>query len=1248
MKAHRLAESGHGAQLILVLVVLLILVLLVPVASHATTTETSVPFETPFLLGGERAGAQARGSGSESEQCFAGYAIRWAAVPGAESYTVKWHQDGIEWTKTGPASEFPRTYTEVPMYEAWDAPVGYLEQRAGTAENHSPVEYPERSLTWMCSNHQAETEAEQNPNQVTVKVKETTWVLSGTTDHQGSAPFPGVKVVIEGKAENEEKVAETVKSDEQGHWEIALPQGTYTVMPEGTGWQPAERHVILHANVSGANFTRGESTLAGKVLTAAEDPLANATVRASGQGGAPLGEATTNSEGKYSMNLPAGTYVVAPVPGNEPAGADEFQPEQCDGTKLKNACEIVLESEKESIADFTAGFTLSGKVSDSEGKPVTDATVVIQDTEQGKQQKAETTTNGEGMFQKRLAPGSVTASVKPTPEEFFPVPSEVCKAQNTSCEVKLDQDRQVEFAGCVAPNPDGSPLPANTPAEIPGAKTIGALEAVGCWTADPGSSNYSSTKPVRLDGWDVAPGPGVTVTIGPGGSNGAIVTSNGPVTVNAGGLTSFTSNPLFFEFPGLATSGMSLGDIESGTGGFGGAISILGLPVNVGYGTPLGNNGGRALLPWAFTPGQTTVTLAAQVGKKASVSVPGDAESTWNYADGAYEKNGKSVNSIGLQGSLELTNRLGLVLQGCFSPINDWEIWADGPKIEQFQFCYDTGKKQLQVTGLLELPESVELLKGIAIAGTLQSPGTVADKSIPETAIFGYKLIQAQIQFRGLGRKGLPLGEGVYLQRLGGGWSWDPNTNPSVETANLTGGISLGPALPLPGTETDAELLSADGQLSVTWNGTPRVWGLGGQITIAHGTPFELILGSGTLHYYEGVACEGFGSPGCASSPGRVDFSTQAHFGIKPIGGLSGLLTGFYVAAPTTPTPGVPVGGIVQAEGDLTAAAGPAIGTLEVLLHNEVIAVCAPGLAGAGFDYNMINQQVTTGCNIGTLRTPTPPPPTVKGSAARAAASSDRLKMPAKLSATTLALTSNSGTPLVQVSGPGTTIRSAVPGAPVFGRHDLMISEPKTHTTFVIIAHPRAGVWNVHALPGTPAITSIRQADAVPRTRIKAHIKPAQCRDTVSYKATVPRGESSLLVAQDGTRRVIVGHVRTPRGSASFPLDPRASGSGQLVALTSRGELPVSQQTVATFKDARSNGSEAPGAISLRGRNLKWRAACAAASYQVTITRKDKTTLLSTKKTLAEIPAGRGRVKVTVTALAATGEVLGSLTRTLA
>ena len=175
---------------------------------------------------------------------------------------------------------------------------------------------------------------------------------------------------------------------------------------------------------------------------------------------------------------------------------------------------------------------------------------------------------------------------------------------------------------------------------------------------------------MRLDGIDVQPTGNTTITLDP---NGPHVSSDGPVTVWIDGIPAWKSAHFGMTFSGGA--GGAVSDIESGSASTGITPNLFGWPINIGTGNPVGNNGGTVGVPWIFSPGITTISLQAQVGPR----FPATMQAQWNFGDGKFERPGpngqpEGVQSVALQGTVELTNRRGMQFGGCFAPFNDKQL----------------------------------------------------------------------------------------------------------------------------------------------------------------------------------------------------------------------------------------------------------------------------------------------------------------------------------------------------------------------------------------------------------------------------------------------------------------------------------------------------------------------------------------------------------------------------------------------
>jgi len=945
------------------------------------------------------------------------------------------------------------------------------------------------------------------------------------------------------------------------------------------------------------------ATVSGKVVTPAGDGEAGVKVELFG---GPEGArfATTDANGNYSFEVEPGEYTVHPVPAGT-AAEDEFKPEVCPGTNIGHQCQdMKVEPEQQVVATFSAGFTLSGHVLGSTGSAVKGATVQFKDEEQGTTKTSTATTNGEGIFEARLPPGTVTASVeKLSGTEYFAVPSAVCKPSKGGCVVELNQDQQIEFTSCVVPNPNGEALPAGTPNPIPGAQTVRNLEAVGCW-APQSDGTFTSTKPVRLNGIDVNPDSGTTITLHPD----ATVTSNGPAGFGPGALFLWRVNTLDLSFQ---ASQIGASDLGTGNPTFGIPTSIKGVPFSLTTGGSL-----QTLVPpWVSAGGKTSMTINLQFPTTLNAT-------SWDTSKGGFFNGGASVPSIGGVVTLSVTNRDGLIAPevcakytGTGEEFNLWGRNFGG--ISQFTACYDFHAEQWTLTGLFKLPDAVKRINRV---------------NVKLGWIKGWNWNEGQIEFDGLQ---IPLAGGVFLQRIGGKFYRDFTVAPPVSSNfAITAGLSFGPQLN--GKDAafitkqypfldGAELFSLDGEGVLQIWAEPALYKLRGNILMLRGTPYQAVLADGNVEFY---------------SSGRFDLSGELRLAV-PIfhWGIDGQVSGFLDTQRN----------VVQLTGTTTVTV-PFVGQAQaqVLSNNGALAVCISRngkySAGGVFNYFQFKASLFSAgtCEIGnyTITAPDDPTPTAPkpgdASASRASDSRHLLRLPDHLTGTTIAVHGSGAPPLVELRGPGLTMRTPSGSRGLLNNQVFLEKVQSSDTTYITLYSPHGGSYMISSLPGSAPITSVRAALPAPRAKLKVHLSGTECKRTLKYTATVPGGESVALYAQNGTARTFLGDART-HGQLSFSPDTQSTGAGQIVGLESRGSIPRATRTLATFKTVALTGPERISGLRLHKGTLSWTAACNAAKYTIVVHAGKRVLDLTSTSPTVKLPALKGSFTVTVTAIAANG-----------
>ncbi len=1015
--------------------------------------------------------------------------------------------------------------------------------------------------------------------------------------------------------------------------------------------------------------------ISGQITTPFGDGLAGATVQLSGSESQ---TATTDQTGNYIFNVDPGTYTVTPSPASS-AGSDEYTATSCPGTavaKPQAACQnIAIAANQSAAANFTAAFTLTGTVSAVDGSGVAGATISLTEVDQSGLTKLITaTTNAQGQIAAsagaaslglELAPGTALVSaVGPDGTQYYPVPSggtnPDCVPANLNCRVTLDRDRNIAFSPCLVPNPDGSPLPAGTPDPIPGAVIKQPLEAVGCWIPQNGTATtatiFTSKQPIRLDGIDVNPGSGTTFTLD---TSGPTVTSNGPAQVFADGYPLTRMVPITFTYQNgvnPAGAGLSIGDLGAGTGPLG--FSLFGLPISLGTGGPFGYG-----LPFVESTGQTVVNLGAQF------TLPFFTRGEWDTLEGKFKAiDGSDVPSIGLGGQLTFSDRNGLVGQPCAS-INDLEPF-DGVvgKLAALQGCWTPARNPTQwtVSGMWETPSAIQRLAGdIYATVTFQNAASAATGQLQ-----GYQVQAVQVQFDHLNSKsfnltgtvpggsaatasevkasGIPVGGGVYLQSLGGGFKNNLATG-KVSSLNGTAGFSIGPELDVAGEAVN--LIRIDGKVEIQppqntgKPGDDWVYQLAGAGTLGRLTPWEFQLGNASVTYLDD-----------ATTPIASFLFHIGRTSIPVIGGLSLDVRG----SSDTPPAGTysQAGHGVAFEGTTTLKVGSFVGTNDVLLNASFVplnpfqilpsnypparlADCftttAAGKAvSMGFTIDFVSLSPQLGCNMSGFFHPLILPQATgsRVSADTADLHRVRVRLSKALPMTVFIFQGAKDAPRFRLSGPGFSAITPRADRPEFTRRGWFFIDRASRRTYVALPGAAAGTYSVTTLPGSSAIARVFESNPLPSARVtRVRVARAGCSDSLAYRLSPAAGERVLVYAREGSFTENLGYLSRRSGRIRLPMLPGLKGRGTLIAYFMRGSTPVGIQTLGTFANAGANGSERLSGLRLNGTTLSWGATCGASSYAVKIAHGATTTNISTIAARVTLPTAKRPFTVTVTAL---------------
>jgi hypothetical protein len=912
---------------------------------------------------------------------------------------------------------------------------------------------------------------------------------------------------------------------------------------------------------------------------------------------------TSESNGEYHFRVDPGTYTVTPTLTAK-GTTTSFNTETCEGEKQEHSCKLTLAPGTNLYtANFTGGLLLLGKVVNVEGEGVAGVSVAIAGPE-----NTNVETEKEGGFKAELAPGTYTVTAQPHEKhEYFPVASEECVAEASSCTVSLTKDRFVEFTECVLPNEDGAPLPPKTPSPIPGAVTDGQLEAVGCFTKH-SDGTYTSERNVRLDGVDVKPTEKGSIVI-----DGTSVSSTTPALVKVDGFTLMEPGHFHWTYGG---SSVETNDISANSPTLAAAPNIFGIPIALGSGGALSSPMLQA------STGKTTFTIAAQA------VVPFNTTAKWDPNESGFASEGKSVPSLGLSGSFVTTNRDGFqVGQFCGKVANAKPFGELGGEISQVVLCWAPTKHEWSLQGLYNLPETgAKFIRQLNLMGSI-----VYNEHGPE-GILGYRLQSVEVQARGLGGEGggvngIPLGDGVFWNGIGGGWTNDLSSEPAkLKNFNLTGALTLGPEF------GGQSLLSLDGQIKVQpfseseHKPVPSLYEVEGLLTALHGTGLQVALGHAQFRYtYSPV----------------VSAEIEDEFGLAlgPLGGFktkeSGFWDGKHEVLQLSGGGSIAVGAEqLNAEGALIGGPGKFEAVVCVTEGNRAnLASKFAGGARQVFYPSFKLELFTAGtCDIGKYKQPNPVP---SASSARSAGSF-AIRLARHLAGTVLAVKGTGAAPLIAISGPGESLTATAGETLTRGGHAMIVVDESNQTTYVVLDGPSPGDYSIVPQAGSAPIASVMEADAAPLAKLTTHVSVAQCRATVSYHASVPRGVNVSLYAQGGGSLQLIGRAHNGRGRASFAASPLAGGSGQIIALETQPGAARLPKHLAHYL-VKATRPRITGLHDRHGK-VSWSpAGCGPVIYTVTVRSAAGTKELTVQGTAAKLPAGKGSATVTVTAHGAAG-----------
>jgi hypothetical protein len=735
-------------------------------------------------------------------------------------------------------------------------------------------------------------------------------------------------------------------------------------------------------------------------------------------------------------------------------------------------------------------------------------------------------------------------------------------------------------------------LPVDCPPGSERKVAFGLLVAVAttpasCFVPKPGNGGArQSPGPVLVNGVRVAPAAGKLVVLDSVAGSGRLETT-GPYSLGVGSASIDLATPLTID--GLASFGSSLSQR---------AIKFLGGDLPKLLELPL-----KGEVKWDFATsdgGSSKLTLTVglpNVFRPVPDGTIGPAPP--RTVGGVSSTSGVSVTVIA-----NASNDKGVSFAGKakFS-----ELYLFGKvKLKDVELGVDLGKRTFSGSAGISLAESggANPQGGFGKDALLTVTMEIGEGGLLGTGLKKLTLAASQLEKF--------IGDGVYLQRMGGELAAGSDLfGRSAVVLSTTGGASLGPRLKL-APVFEGEAVSIDGTA---------------KLMIPTDTPTSVSLqveGIGKIVDLPVTGNEiAYTSPGHIETHGNID-ATIAGFGL-----FAAIRSSWF------DTLGLEFN--VEATGGFRMPGLGAFGQLiandreaEAVASTTGWAVCVGDNGerfGFGKRWGQSIQTFSDACDLGPFRRAQAAPAQAGGSRGFAVARGTGVLA--------IAARGAGAAPKLDVAGPRGA-HAATPDGPEVADDAvaLVVQDPATATTWVVLHHPAAGRWTVTPRAGS-ALARVDVADPLPPVRLTVRVTGHGRRRTLSWRMSRQPGQA-LTLTELGSRtpaRTLVRTRRT-RGRVAFATKGTA-GLRRITAAVTRSGRPRLTRVVARYRSPAPARLRRVTAIRRRGATLRWKAQASADAYAVAVTPSGATTITTTVRTpRLKLPKAARRRAVTVTIMA--------------
>jgi hypothetical protein len=262
---------------------------------------------------------------------------------------------------------------------------------------------------------------------------------------------------------------------------------------------------------------------------------------------------------------------------------------------------------------------------------------------------------------------------------------------------------------------------------------------------------------------------------------------------------------------------------------------------------------------------------------------------------------------------------------------------------------------------------------------------------------------------------------------------------------------------------------------------------------------------------------------------------------------------------------------------------------------------------GGALDWPVSWHPIFAGCDIGEERDAAP---TAGGARAHDALAGFAVPVARGTRYEVVGVSGDTAPPAVVLSGPGGEQLIVPSDHPVLGRRYLVLHDPTTKATFVILRAPAAGRWTLSPQPGSASITGVHFATSLPPVSVKARVAGTGRRRRLTYSITRIPGQTVRFLERGAKSLSMIGQVNTGgRGTIRFAPASGPRGTRHIVAIVEQYGRPRTELTVASYVAPGPRRLVRPRRLraARTGASLKltWRPVAGAWAYAITIRTSD-------------------------------------------